>query len=106
MGGLFSNLRPFGPSRATAMLHAGTIVKGYFKRGYAGDVAQQAGNVVQATLRTYREAEPLLPTFSVKVAITLLTRRDFSRVVQAVVAPNPAAEFQNKPSVMRLGRIF
>ena len=40
----------------TLTLIFSTIVKGYFRRGYSGDVAQQAGNVVQATLQTYREA--------------------------------------------------
>ena len=85
----------------TLTLIFSTIVKGYFRRGYSGDVAQQAGNVVQATLRTYREAmSSLLPTPS-KSHYTF-NLRDFSRVVQGVLLQEPSDQFQNKPSVMRL----
>jgi dynein heavy chain len=85
----------------TLTLIFSTIVKGYFKRGYSGDVSQQAGNVVQATMRTYREAmKGLLPTPS-KSHYTF-NLRDFSRVVQGVLLQEPSDQFQNKPSVMRL----
>ena len=62
----------------TLTLIFSTIVKAYFMRGYSGDVCQQAGNVVDATMRTYREAmKGLLPTPS-KSHYTF-NLRDFSR---------------------------
>ena len=85
----------------TLTLIFSTIVKAYFMRGYSGDVCQQAGNVVDATMRTYREAmKGLLPTPS-KSHYTF-NLRDFSRVVQGVLLQAPSGEFANKSSVMRL----
>jgi dynein heavy chain len=85
----------------TLTLIFSTIVKAYFTRGYSGDVCQQAGNVVTATMRTYREAmKGLLPTPS-KSHYTF-NLRDFSRVVQGVLLQEPSEDFSTKPGVMRL----
>jgi len=85
----------------TLTLIFSTVVEASLNSGYPADVASCASSIVNATMRTYREAmRSLLPTPS-KSHYTF-NLRDFSRVVQGVLMQRPGDGFGGRAAVMRL----